>query len=157
MSLWSEFVVIQSLSCLTLCDPRDLSTLDFPVLHYLLELAQTHIHWLGDAVQPSHPLPPPFLPALSLSQHQVVKVLELQLQHQSSVLPKKDVLVQHPLVQGRLKGLHQHHSLQHGQSMSGIFFFNPDGTVGYRDLRNRDVFLSGNICLCTFTHLCRIP
>ena len=41
----------------------------FPVLHYLPEFAQTHVHWVGDAIQPSHPLPPP-PPALSLSQHQ---------------------------------------------------------------------------------------
>ena len=42
--------------CLTLCDPVDCSTPDFPVLHYLLELAQTHAHWVNDAIQPSHPL-----------------------------------------------------------------------------------------------------
>ena len=80
-------------SCLTLYDPMDPSTLDFPVLHYLLEFAQTHVHWVGDAIQPSHPLFPPSSPAPSLSQHQglfqwvssyhqVAKVLEHQLQHQ---------------------------------------------------------------------------
>ena len=42
----------------------------FPVLHYLLELAQTHVHRIGDAIQPSHPLSPPSPPALNLSQHQ---------------------------------------------------------------------------------------
>ena len=41
-------------SCLTLYDPIDCSTLGFPVLHYLLEFAQTHVHWVGDAIQPSH-------------------------------------------------------------------------------------------------------
>ena len=67
---------------------------NFPVLHYPLEFAQTHAHWIDDAIQPSHPLSPPSLPALSLSQHQdlfqwvgsmhqVAKVLELQLQHQT--------------------------------------------------------------------------
>ena len=88
VSLWLEFVVIQSLSCPTLCNPINCSTPGFPVLHYLLELPQTHVHWVSDAIQLSHPLPPPSPPALSLSQHQVAKVLELQLQHQSSVLPK---------------------------------------------------------------------
>ena len=45
-------------SCSTLCGPMDCSTPGFPVLHYLLEFAQTHIHWLGDAIQPSHPVVP---------------------------------------------------------------------------------------------------
>ena len=44
----------------------------FPVLHQLPELAQTHVHRVGDAIQPSHPLSPPFPPALSLSQDQVL-------------------------------------------------------------------------------------
>ena len=57
-------------SCLTLCKPMDCSTLDFPVLHYLLEFAQTHVHCVSDAVQPSHPLSSPSLPAFNLSQHQ---------------------------------------------------------------------------------------
>ena len=57
--------------CLTLCDPMDCSTPGFPVLHYLLEFAQTHVHWVGDAIQLSHPLLLPSLPALSISQHQV--------------------------------------------------------------------------------------
>ena len=79
-------------SCLTLCSPMDCSTPGFPVLHQLLEFTQTHVHWVSDAIQPSHPLSSPFPPAFSLSQHQglfqwvpslhqVVKVLKLQ--HQS--------------------------------------------------------------------------
>ena len=44
----------------TLCDPMDSSMPGFPVLHHLLELAQTHVHWVSDAIQPSHPLSPPF-------------------------------------------------------------------------------------------------
>ena len=43
-------------SCLTLCNPMDCSTPDFPVLHYLPEFAHTHVHWISDAIQPSHPL-----------------------------------------------------------------------------------------------------
>ena len=46
------------------------STPGFPVLHYLSEFAQTHIHWVGDAIQPSRPPPPPSPPAFNLSQHQ---------------------------------------------------------------------------------------
>jgi len=79
--------------CLTLCDPMDCSLPGFPVHHQLLELAQTHVHWIGDIIQPSHPLSTPS-PAFNLSQHQglfqwvssshqVAKVLKFQLQHQS--------------------------------------------------------------------------
>ena len=80
--------------CPSLCNPMDCSTPGFPVLHYLPEFAQIHVHWVSDASQLSHPLLPPCLPALNLSQHQglfqwvgssnqVAKVWELQLQHQS--------------------------------------------------------------------------
>ena len=56
--------------CLTLCNPMDCSMPDFPVHHELLKLAQTHIHQLSDAIQPSYPLSSPPPPALLLSQHQ---------------------------------------------------------------------------------------
>ena len=49
-------------SCLTLCDPVDCSKPGFPVHHQLPELAQSHVHWVGGAIQPSHPLSSPFLP-----------------------------------------------------------------------------------------------
>ena len=81
-------------SCPTLCDPMNHSTPGLPVHHPLPESTQTHVHWVGDAIQLSHPLSSPSLPALNLSQHQglikwvissnqVAKVLEFQLQHQS--------------------------------------------------------------------------
>ena len=57
-------------SCLTLCDPMDCSTQGFPVHHKLPELTQTHVHWVGDAIQPSHPLSSPSPPTFNLSQHQ---------------------------------------------------------------------------------------
>ena len=57
-------------SCLTLCDPTDCSTPGFPDHHQLLELTQTHVHRVGDAIQPSHPLLSPSPPAFNLSQHQ---------------------------------------------------------------------------------------
>ena len=56
-------------SCLILCNPVDCSTPGFPVLHHLLESAQTHVHRVGDAVLPSHPLLYPSPPAFNLSQH----------------------------------------------------------------------------------------
>ena len=55
--------------CPTLCDPMNCSTPGFPVLHYLLEFAHTHVHWVSEAIQPSHPLLPPSPPALNLPQH----------------------------------------------------------------------------------------
>ena len=56
--------------CLTLWDPMDCSTPGFAILHHLLEFAQTHVHWISDANQPSHPLSSPSPPAFNLSQHQ---------------------------------------------------------------------------------------
>ena len=56
--------------CPTLCNSMDCSTPGFPVLHYLLELAQIHVHWVDDAIQLSHPLLPTSSPVLNLSQHQ---------------------------------------------------------------------------------------
>ena len=75
--------------CPTLCDPMNHSTPGLPVHHQLPESTQTHAHWVGDAIQPSHPLLSPSPPALNLSQHQrlfkwvssshqVAKVLEFQ-------------------------------------------------------------------------------
>ena len=52
------------------CDPMDCSTPGFPVHHQLPELAQTHVHWVSDAIQSSHPLSSPSPPAFNLSQHQ---------------------------------------------------------------------------------------
>ncbi|CAI9156201.1 unnamed protein product [Rangifer tarandus platyrhynchus] len=59
-----------AMSCPTLCDLMDCSTLGFPVLHYLPGFAQTHVPWVRDTIQPSHPLSSPSPPALNLSQHQ---------------------------------------------------------------------------------------
>ena len=54
--------------CLTLCDPTNCSTPGFPVLYYLLKFAQTHVHWISDVIQPSHPLSSSSPPTFSLSQ-----------------------------------------------------------------------------------------
>ena len=85
---------VQSLSQVWLCNPMDCSTPGFSVHHQFPELAQTHVHQVSDAIQPSYPLSSPSPPAFNLSQHQglfhwvsslhqVAKVLEFQLQHQS--------------------------------------------------------------------------
>ena len=57
-------------SCPTLCNAMDCSTPGFLVLHHLLEFAQTHVHRVGEAIQPAHPLLPPSPPPFILSQHQ---------------------------------------------------------------------------------------
>ena len=81
--------LVQSLSrVLILWDPMDCSTLGFPIHRQLTELAQTHVYRVGDAIQPSHPLSSPSPPAFFLSSRVFesalhIKVLELQLQHQS--------------------------------------------------------------------------
>ena len=91
-------------SCLTLCDPMNHSRPGLPVHHQLPEFTQTHVHRVGDAIQPSHPLLSPSLPAPNPSQHQslfqwvnsshdMAKVLEFQLQHQSfQWTPRTDLL-----------------------------------------------------------------
>ena len=66
-----SYIVVQWPSCVRLfATPMDCSTLGFPVLHYLPEFAQTHVHWVGDGIQPSHSLLSPSPPAFNLSQHQ---------------------------------------------------------------------------------------
>ena len=105
-------------SCPILCDPMNHSTPGLPVHHQLPEFTHTHVHWVRDGIQPSHPLSSPLPPAFNLSQHQglfqwanssheVARVLEFQLQHQSfQWTPRTDLLA----VQGTLKSLLQYHS-----------------------------------------------
>ena len=89
-----KFSLVQSLSRVWLWDPIDCSTPGLPVHHRLPEFIQTHLHWVGDAIQPSHPLLSPSPPAFNTSLHQglfqrvsylyqLVKVLEFWLQHRS--------------------------------------------------------------------------
>ena len=123
-------------SCLTLFHPMDCSTLGLPVHHHLPEFAQTQVHWVSDAIQPSHSLSPPSLPAFYLSQHQglfqwlgsshqVTKVLNLQ--HQSFQwifgliffrMDCFDLLA----VQGTLKSLLEHHSSKASILWCSAFF-----------------------------------
>ena len=113
-------------SCPALCDPMNHSMPGLPVHHQLPESTQTHVHWVGDTIQPSHALSSPSPPALNLSQHQgllkwvnslhqVAKVLEFQFnispsnEHPGLIsfsLDYLDLLA----VQGTLKSLLQHHS-----------------------------------------------
>ena len=88
------YLVVHSLSHVWLCDSTDCNLPGFAILHCPPEFAVTHVRWVGDTIQPSHPLLPSSSPAFNLSQpqglfhwvgssYQVAKVLEFQLQHQS--------------------------------------------------------------------------
>ena len=131
-SLFSHSVKSNSLQ------PMYCSTPGFPVHHQLPELAQTHVHWVGDAIQPSHPLSSPSPPTFNLSQHQglfqwvssshqVAKVLEFSF----SVSPSDEYsgLISYRMdwldllaVQGTLKGLLQHHSSKASIPRPSAFF-----------------------------------
>ena len=103
VQIWVQFSSVTQ-SCPTLCGPMNRSTSGFRVHHQLPEFIQTHSHRVGDAIQPSHPLLSPSPPAPNPSQHQglfqrvnssheVAKVLEFQLQHQSiQWTPRTDLL-----------------------------------------------------------------
>ena len=73
---FSQFSSVAQL-CPTLCDPINCSTPGLPVYHQLPEFTQTHIHWVGDAIQPSHPLSSPSPPAPNPSQHQSFPISQL--------------------------------------------------------------------------------
>ena len=121
-----QFSSVQSLSHIWLCNPMDCSTPGFPVHRHLPEFAQTHVHWVGDAIRPSHPLSSPSPPAFNLAQdqglfqwadssHQVVKVLEFPLQlspsnEYSGLISFRMDWFDFLAVQGTLKSLLQHHS-----------------------------------------------
>ena len=92
-SSW-HLIVVQLLNLFWLCKPVDWGMSSSPVIYCPLEFAPTYVHWVSDAIQTSHPQPPPAPPVLNLSQyqglfqwlgssHQLAKVLEVQLQHQS--------------------------------------------------------------------------
>ena len=144
----------------------DCSTPGFPVFHHLPELAQTHVHWVGDAIQPSHPLSPPSPPAFNLSQHQglfqwvgslhqMAKVLELKLL--ASVLPM-NIQGWFPLgstglicLQSKgLNGLLQHHNLKASIFQCSAFFMvqlsHPYMTI-FSDISVANIFSLSINCL----------
>ena len=123
---------------LTLCDPMNSNTPGLPVHHHLLEFTQTHVHWVRDAIQPSHPLSSPSPPAPNPSQHQtlfqwvnssheVAKVLATSF----SIIPSKEIpgLISFRMdwldllaAQGTLKSLLQHHSSKASILQRSAFF-----------------------------------
>ena len=139
----------------------DCSTPGFPVHHQYLELTQTHVHWVGDAIQLSHPLSAPSPSTFNLSQnqrhfkwvsssHQVAKMLKFQLQHQPSNeysgliyfrMEWLDLLA----VQGTLKSLLQHHSSKTSMLLCSAFFTvqlsHPYVTTGRTKALTRQTFV----------------
>ena len=152
-------------SCPILCDPMNCSMPGLPVCHQLPEFTQTHVHRVNDVIQPSHPLLSPSPPALNLSQHQglfkwvrsshqVAKVLEFQLQYQSSNehpglisfrMDWLDLLV----VQGTLNSLLQHHSSKASILLLSAFFIvqlsHPYMTTGKTTILPRQTFVQSNV------------
>ena len=151
-------------TCLTLWDPMDCSTSGFPVLHYFPEFVQTHVHWVCDAIQSFHPLSLPSSLALNLSQHQsllqwagtshqVVKVFELRLQHQSfqwlfRLISFRIDWFELLAVQGTLKSLLQCHSLKASILWHSAFFL--------VHLSHLYMTTRKNIALIVWTFVCKM-
>ena len=124
--------------CSTLCDPVDCSTPGLPIRHQLPKLAQTHVHRVGDAIQPFHPLSSPSPPAFKLSQHQGLcnqSVLHIRWPNywsfSFSISPSNEYsgLISYTTdwlnllaVQGTLKSLLQHHSSKASTLQHSAFF-----------------------------------
>ena len=161
--------------CPTLCDPMDCSTPGLPVHHQLLEPTQTHVHRDGDAIQPFHPLSSPSPPAFNLSQHQgffqwvssshqVAKVLQFQLQHQSfqwifRIVSFRMNWLDLLAVQGTLKSLLQCHSSKASILWCSAFFIvqlsHPYMTTGKTIALTRWTFV-GKVISLLFNMLSRL-
>ena len=169
------FSSVQSLSCVWLCDSMNRGTPGLPVHHQLPESTQTHVHWVGDAIQPSPPPLSPSTPALNLSQHQgpfkwvssshqVAKVLSFSF----SISPSNE----HPglisfrmdwldllTVQGTLKSLLQHHSSKASILWHSAFFTvqlsHPYMTTGKTIALTRRTFV-GKVMSLLFNMLSRL-
>ena len=156
----SQFSLVAQ-PCLTLCDPMDCSMPGFPVPQYLPELAQTHIHWVSDAIQPPHPLLPASPPALNLSQHQrpfqwVGSIMwpnywsfsvSISLSNEySGLISFRIDWFDVPAVQGTLKGLLQHQSSKASILCISAFFTvqlsHPYMTTGKTIALTRQTFVS---------------
>ena len=194
-SHWKENVLLSSVqfisvqfssvaqSCPTLCDSMDCSMPSLPVYHQLLQFTQPHVHCVGGAIQPSHPLPSPSPPAFNLSQHQglfkwvnsshqVAKVLKFQLQHQSfqkkKISPSNEHLglisfrmdwLDFLAVQGTRKSLLQHHSSKASILRRSTFFtvqlLHPYMTTGKTIALTRWTF-AGKVMSLLFNMLSRL-
>ena len=173
--------IIQSVSsvaqlCLPVCDPINCSTPGLPVLHQLPEFTQTHVHWVGDAIQPSHPLSFPSSPAPNPSQHQGLFKLVNSLHEVAEVLEFFSFSIspsnEHPglisfrrdwldflAVQGTLKSLLQHHSSKASLLWRSAFFIiqlsDPYLTIGKTIALMRWTFV-GKVMSLIFNMLSRL-
>ena len=158
-------------SCPTLCNPMDCSTAGIPVHHQLLEPTQTHVHRVGDAMQPSHLLSSLSPPAFNLSQHQSLfqwvssshQVAKYGVSALASVLldippPEYSGLISFRIdcfdlleVQGTLNSLLQHHSLKHqffcAQLSLWSNYHHPFMTIGKTIALTRQTFV-GKVMFC---------
>ena len=159
----------------TLCDPMDCSTPGLPVHHQLQESTQTHVHLVGDAIQPSHLLLSPSPPIFNHSQnqslfkwvsssHQVAKELEFQLQHQSfqwilGLISFRMDWLDLLAVQGTLKSLLQHHSSKASILRRSAYFIvqlsHPYMTTGKTIALTRRTFV-GKVTSLLFNMLSRL-
>ena len=147
--------------CPTLCNPMDCSIPGFPVHHQLLEPNQAHVHWVGDAIKPSHPLSSPSPPAFNLSQlqdlfkwvsssHQVAKILEFSFSNSSSneysgLISFRMNWLDLLAIQGTLKSHLQHHSSKATILHHSVFFIvqlsHPYMTTGKTITLTRQTFV----------------
>ena len=145
-------------SCPILCDTMDCSRPGLPVYHQLPEFTQTHVHWVGDAIHPSHPLSSPSPPAFYLSQHQVFSnesALRIRWpkywsfsfsispsnEHSGLIFFRMDWL-DLLAVQGTLKSLLQHHSSK------ALILWNSDCYSSIINMRAKFSALSLDFCFC---------
>ena len=170
---FSQFSSVAHL-CPTLCNPKEVQHARLPY-QQLSELAETHVHRVCDAIQPSHPLSSPSPPTFNLSQHwglfkwvssshQVAKILEFQLQHQSfneysGLISLKIDWVDLLAVQWTLKSLLQHHSSKASILQCSAFFtvqlLHPYMTTGKTIALTRWTFV-GKVMLLFFNMLSRL-
>ena len=140
ITLPSQFSSVTQLNP-TLCDPKDCSMLGFPVHHQLSELTQTHVHWVGDAIQPSHPLSSPsplpsILPRIRVSSNKSVLHIRWPKywSFSFSISPSNEDsgLISFRMdwlgllaVQGTLKSLLQYRSSKASILQRSVFFYSP--------------------------------
>ena len=163
------------LSCTTLCSPMDCSMPGLPVYHQLPEFTETNVHWVGDAIQPSHPLLSPSPPTFNISQHRVFSdesVLHIRWpkywSFSFSINPSNEYsgLIAFRMgcldllaVQGTLKGLLQHHSSKASILRCSAFFIvklsHPFMTTGKTIALTRCTFV-GKVMSLLFNMLSRL-
>ena len=159
---WSRQFSSVAQSCPTLCDPMNRSMPGLPVHHQLPESTQTHVHWVGDAIQPSHPLLSPSSPALNLSSIRVFSnesALHIRWPKYWSFSLSISPSNEHPglisfrmnrldflAVQGTLKSLLQHHSSKASILLCSAFFIYSPTLTSIHDYWKNHSFDKTELC-----------